>query len=270
MSVAASEGPARVSLRPALVKGWKRNLPWMLPVGTALATLLLWEIVVRVFSVPQVILPPPSAIGAEFVRIMPLLLQHASQTGMESLVALLLAATLGAVIAGVMASIPLARDVLQPNLVALQLIPKIALAPMFIIWLGIDSSSRLAFAVFLSFFPIVIAASAGLAQADETAIRLCRSLTASPLQTFFRVRVPFALPHFFNGLRIASTMAVIGVIVAEFISSRVGLGHYILYASSRMETTGIFAALLMLCIVGLGLFGGVVLIERLVRDRYLR
>jgi NitT/TauT family transport system permease protein len=139
---------------------------------------------------------------------------------------------------------------------------------MFVIWLGIDTPSRLAFAVFLSFFPIVIATTAGLSNTDETALRLCRSLTAGPLQTFFRVRVPFALPHLFNGMRIASTMAVIGVVVAEFISSRAGLGYYILYASSRMETTGIFAALLMLCLVGLVLFGAVVLLERFIRRRY--
>lgn len=246
-----------------------RNLPWILPLATAAGVFLVWEALVGLFAVPPVILPPPSAIALRFVTTLPALLDHARHTGLEALGAFLLATLVGTSIAALVSSSRIIREMVQPSLVAFQLIPKVALAPMFVIWLGIDTPSRLAFAVFLSFFPVVIAATAGFASTDETALRLCRSLTASPLQTFLRVRLPFALPHLFNGMRIASTMAVIGVVVAEFISAKAGLGFYILYASSRMETTGIFAALLMLCLVGLALFGGVVLLERLVRTRYL-
>src|ERR1700726_4912430 len=157
-----------------------------------------------------------------------------------------------------------------PNLVILQLIPKIALAPLFVVWLGISSESRVPFAAFVSFFPIVISAALGFASTEATALRLCRSLTASEWQSFVMVRFPFALPAIFSGMKIAMTMAVIGVIIGEFISAKAGLGFYILYASSRMETAVIFAALLVLCVIGVALFGAVALAEQLVRRSYDR
>jgi NitT/TauT family transport system permease protein len=163
---------------------------------------------------------------------------------------------------------PLLRDILYPNLVAFQLIPKVALAPLFVIWLGISSESRLAYATFISFFPVVIATSVGLATTERDAIRLCRSLNASTWQTFMMVRFPFALPHIFSGLKIAVTMSFIGVIIGEFISAKAGLGFYILYAGSRMETAAIFAAIFVLCVIGLALFGAVAGGERLVRRWY--
>ena len=265
MSITASPAD-RPSPLPAILR---RNFPVILPVATALAVLVAWQAAVALFDVPRVILPAPTEIGAHFLSNLPMLLDHARSTGLEALAAFLLATAAGATIAGFMAAFPVVRETLQPNLVAFQLVPKIALAPMFVIWLGIDTPSRLAFAVFLSFFPVVISTTVGLSNTDPVSLRLCRSLAASPVQTFFQVRVPFALPYLFNGMRIASTMAIIGVVVAEFISSRSGLGFYILYASSRMETVGIFSALLMLCIVGLALFGAVVLAERIVRRTYL-
>jgi NitT/TauT family transport system permease protein len=268
MSVAGhlDDGGSAISATRRLLR---RNAPVILPVATALAVLAIWQAVVILFEIPRVILPAPSEIGTHFVTNFPALLNHARYTGLEALAAFLLATMAGAVIAGLMATFPLVREMLQPNLVAFQLIPKIALAPMFIIWLGIDTPSRLAFAVFLSFFPVVISTTVGLSNTDPVSLRLCRSLAASGVQTFFQVRVPFALPYLFNGMRIASTMAIIGIVVAEFISSQAGLGFYILYSSSRMETVGIFSALLMLCIVGLSLFGAVVLAERIVRRTYL-
>jgi NitT/TauT family transport system permease protein len=159
---------------------------------------------------------------------------------------------------------------LYPNLVLFQLIPKIALAPLFVVWLGISSESRVAFAAFVSFFPIVISAALGFASTEATTLRLCRSLTASEWQCFLMVRFPFALPAIFSGMKIAMTMAIIGVIIGEFISAKAGLGFYILYASSRMETGVIFAALLVLCVIGVGLFGAVALAEMLVRRVYGR
>jgi len=145
------------------------------------------------------------------------------------------------------------------------LIPKVALAPLFVVWLGIGSESRVAFAAFVSFFPVVISAAVGFANAETSALRLCRSLTASEWQSFAMVRFPFALPAIFSGMKIAMTMAIIGVIIGEFISAQAGLGFYILYVSSRMETALIFAALLVLCVIGMALFGAVALAEQLVR-----
>jgi NitT/TauT family transport system permease protein len=245
-----------------------RLRPVVLPLGTALAALALWQLAVVLMHVPTVLLPGPADIARELVRDLPTLLRHAVPTGLESLAAFCLATVLGIALAFAITYSPFLRDMLYPNLVAFQLIPKIALAPLFVIWLGISTESRLAYATFISFFPVVIATSVGLATTERDAIRLCQSLTASTWQAFMMVRFPFALPHIFSGLKIAVTMAFIGVIVGEFISAKAGLGFYILYASSRMETAAIFAAIFVLCVIGLALFGVVAGGERLVRRWY--
>ena len=153
-------------------------------------------------------------------------------------------------------------------MVAFQLIPKIALAPLFVIWLGIDAPSRLVFATFISFFPVAIGTLTGLLGTDPSAIRLCQSLTASKSQIFRHVQVPYALPFFFTGMKVAATLSVIGIIVGEFISSKHGLGSYILLAGSRAETAQIFAALVVLCAIGLGLYGVIVWLEWRVRKAW--
>lgn len=242
--------------------------PVVLPVATALACLAVWQAVVMLFRIPAVLLPAPTDVAHELVALWPVLLKHALPTGLESVVAFCVATVLGVALAFAITYSPLLRDMLYPNLVAFQLIPKIALAPLFVIWLGISSESRLAYSIFISFFPVVISTAAGLASTERDALRLCRSLTASSWQTFMMVRFPFALPYVFSGMKIAVTMAFIGVIVGEFISAKAGLGFYILYASSRMETAAIFAAIFVLCVIGLALFGVVAGAERLVRRWY--
>ena len=181
-----------------------------------------------------------------------------------------LASALGIGLAVAITYSPLLRDTLYPNLVVFQLIPKVALAPLFVVWLGINSELRVAFATFVSFFPVVISAAVGFSNTEASTLRLCRSLTASEWQSFVMVRFPFALPAIFSGMKIAMTMAIIGVIIGEFISAKAGLGFYILYASSRMETGVIFAALFVLCVIGVSLFGAVALAEQLMRRSYGR
>jgi NitT/TauT family transport system permease protein len=152
--------------------------------------------------------------------------------------------------------------------VLFQLIPKVALAPLFIVWLGIGSQSRLAFALFISFFPIVISMATGLLEVDRDMLRLCRSLTATEWQIFTSVRFPAALPYLFSGMKIAMTMAMIGVIVGEFITAQAGLGYLIIFATSRAETGVIMAAIGLLCVIGLGLYGLVLLGEAAMRRWY--
>ena len=216
------------------------------------------------------ILPAPSEIAVELWRILPMLVHEAMPTTLDSLIAFAIATVLGVGLAVALTYSPLVRDMLYPNLVAFQLVPKVALAPLFVVWLGITSESRVAFSAFVSFFPVVISAVVGFAAADASTLRLCRSLTASDWQSFMLVRFPFALPAIFSGMKIAMTMAIIGVIIGEFISAKAGLGFYILYASSRMETAAIFAALFVLCMIGAALFGAVAVAERYVRNHYGR
>jgi NitT/TauT family transport system permease protein len=263
--------PARWTSAGAVsLENLRRLRPVILPIATAGAVLLVWQLASALLHIPRVILPPPSDIAAELWRLLPLLLQHAVPTTLDSLIAFALATALGVALAVALTYSPLIRDTLYPNLVAFQLVPKVALAPLFVVWLGISSESRIAFSTFVCFFPVVISAVVGFASADASTLRLCKSLTASDWQSFMLVRFPFALPAIFSGMKIAMTMAVIGVIIGEFISAKAGLGFYILYASSRMNTAGIFAALFVLCMIGVALFGAVALAERYVRQHYGR
>jgi NitT/TauT family transport system permease protein len=155
-----------------------------------------------------------------------------------------------------------------PHILIFQLVPKVAVAPLFIIWLGMGPTSRLCFAVFLSFFPIAVSTAAGFRSVDRTVLRLCQSLTASRWQVFFRVRMPYAIPHIFAGLKVGATVAIIGVVVGEFVTAQEGLGYIIMFASSAAETALVFAAIGMLCVIGLGLYGAVALAEWFVRRWY--
>jgi NitT/TauT family transport system permease protein len=258
--------PGWIATRGIIAANFRQLRPIILPLATAAVVLLIWQAIVTALRIPAVILPPPVEIAGELWWHLPVLLSHAVPTTLDSLMAFSLATALGVGLAVVLTYSPLLRDMLYPNLVAFQLVPKVALAPLFVVWLGISSESRVTFATFISFFPVVISAAVGFASTEASALRLCRSLTASQWQQFLMVRFPFALPAIFSGMKIAMTMAIIG----EFISAKAGLGFYILYASSRMETGVIFAAPFVLCVIGVALFGAVALAEQLVRRSYGR
>jgi NitT/TauT family transport system permease protein len=255
---------------PAIGSSLRRARPVVLPIATAAATLLLWQFAAVRLQISAVILPAPVEIAHELWRALPVLINQAGPTALDTLLAFAVAAVLGVGLAVVITYSPLLRDTLYPNLVFFQLVPKVALAPLFVIWLGFGSTSRVAFAAFICFFPVVIAAAVGFAGTDPAALQLCRSLTASEWRCFMLVRFPFALPAIFSGFKLAMTMAVVGVIIGEFISSQAGLGHYILNAGSRLNTADVFAALGVLCALGVGLYGAVALAELGIRRVYGR
>jgi len=252
----------------AVAASRERLLTFLLPVLTAIVFLAAWQAVACIWAIPAVILPAPTDIAQQFVATWRDLLYQAYFTGGESVLACILSAVLGAGLAAMLAASPLLRDMLYANLVAFQVIPKIALAPLFVVWLGIGAPSRLAFSVFISFFPVAIGTLTGLLTTDGDTVRLCRSLTASPGQIFRHVQVPYALPFFFSGIKVAATLSVIGIIIGEFISSKNGLGSYILLASSRADTARIFAALAVLCVIGLALYGVIAWLEHRVRKAW--
>ncbi|WP_424811181.1 ABC transporter permease [Roseococcus sp. YIM B11640] len=240
----------------------------LLPALFAVVMIGLWEGLVIWYAVPEVILPTPSRVYQRILQTWPFLLQHAVPTGLDSLFGFIIATILGMGIALVLTYSKWAYVTLYPNVVLLQLIPKIALAPLFIVWLGIGTSSRLAFSVFIAFFPVVIATQTGLNSTPPDMIRLCKALTARSWQVFLSVRFPYALPHIFSGLKIAVTFAIIGVIVGEFITAQAGLGYLVLFASSQAETALVLASIAMLCVVGLVLYGIVAGLERIVLRKY--
>ena len=261
----ASQPAAKQSGALSALAGGSRSI--VLPLLLAGIVLLMWEFGVRLAGVPEVILPSPSAIAKVLFSKHEILLRHSRPTILESAGGFALASILGVGLAILLSYSRIAREALYPNLVFFQLIPKIALAPLFIIWFGIGSESRLAFAVFISFFPIVIATIAGFASVDTNMVRLCRSLTATEWQIFTSVKFPAALPYIFSGMKVAMTMAIIGVIIGEFITAQQGLGYLIVFATARADTVVGMAAIAMLCAGGLLLYGLVAAAEA-VANRY--
>jgi NitT/TauT family transport system permease protein len=241
----------------------ERALTIILPAVTAVVVLAAWQSVATLLAIPAVILPAPSDIVHQLIASWSDFLYQACFTGGESVLACILSAILGAGLAAMLATSPVLRDMLYANLVAFQVIPKIALAPLFVVWLGVGAPSRLLFSVFISFFPVVISTLTGLLATEPDAVRLCRSLTATKGQIFRHVQVPYAVPFCFSGMRVAATLSVIGIIIGEFISSNNGLGSYILLASSRADTARVFAALVVLCGIGLALYGIIASLELL-------
>jgi NitT/TauT family transport system permease protein len=238
-----------------------RGMPAVL---AALAVFVAWQAIVVAMNIPVVVLPPPTKIAETIHRVFPLLLKHSMPTGIEAAFGFLLSAVGGILLAIVLASSKLVRDALYPNILLFQLIPKIALAPLFIVWFGIGSASRLSFIVFISFFPIVLSSLAGLLATPPEMVRLCRACSARAIDVFIHVRLPYAVPLIFSGLKISVTFAIIGVVVGEFITAQAGLGYLILFASSQADTPLALAAITFLCILGLLLYGVVVGIESVV------
>ena len=196
----------------------------VLPTAFAVALLLLWQALVVVFHYPKVVLPSPADIFQALVANFGVICQQA---------------------------VPTTRDTLAGFL----LVPKIAWTPLFIVWAGIGSPARLTIATFIAFFPIFISMMAGLEATDRSLVRLSTSLTASTWRTFWLVRLPASMPYLFSGLKIGVTLSVIGVIVAEFISSSEGLGFLILRSSALLQTDLILAAIVVLCLLGVGFYG---------------
>lgn len=241
-------------MKPAYASGtWRgeRLYAFFLPLVTGIVVLGLWQYAVKAYNVSPVIMPAPLDIVLSFKGIGAELAHHAWITGQESLLAFVLSCVIGVVLAYLLSLSDALFASFYPNLVVFQIIPKIALAPMFTFWLGIASTSRISYAVFISFFPVMLAMMNGLSRADVNALRLCRSIGASKWQTLFSIQTPYALPYFFSGAKVAATMSTIGIVTGELISANSGLGFYVVRAQSLGQTPKVFCALLVLCVVGL-------------------
>ena len=261
--------PARAfGLKTFWAAFWSNQWSVALPVLTAFLFLLAWQAISVYGDISPAILPPPTMVLAQLTENFPLIMKHTIPTTYETLLAFGLSIPLGIALAALMVYSTFAYQALYPNIVFFQLIPKIALAPLFIVWLGIGSPSRVTFSIFICFFPILVATAAGLQSVETTMLRLCRSLRMSDWQILIRIRFPTSPPFIFSGMKVAVTLAIIGIVVGEFIASQQGLGYLILFASSRQQTDLALACIAVLCVVGLVLYGGVVVCERIVMRWY--
>ena len=267
MAIFEEASSASVLLDSRRSVGWRYRLGrvLLLPLGFALAVLLAWELFCRTSRVSPVLLPPPSAVWSVLSGNWEILFQQSVPTTLETIASFAAATLLGVALAVAITFSAWVREALYPNIVMFQLIPKIALAPLFIVWLGVGSRSCIVVAIFIAFFPVVVSTATGLVSAKPEVLQLCRSLTASEWQTFRLARFPYAMPFVFAGMKVGVTMAMIGVIVGEFITAQAGLGYIIMFASSAGETATVLAAIVLLCAIGLALFGLVALGEMAVR-----
>ena len=238
-------------------------------VATPLIYLILlaaWELLANTLKVPTWILPAPSTIFAAAIKWAPELAHNSWVTLRETVVGFLLAIVLSLPLAILIGLNPLARKLLYPMLLGLQSVPKVAVAPLVILWFGLSEWPKIIVVVLVCFFPILVNMVAGLEAVPKTMLDLMRSLGASPHTVFRRLRVRVALPHFFTGCKVAVTFAVIGAVISEFVAAQDGLGYLILISTAQSQTPLAFAAIALLTVLSIGLFHGVEFIERRVVD----
>jgi NitT/TauT family transport system permease protein len=231
-------------------------------IGVA-AIVLLWQVYTRVLGVSRIVLPAPSDIFFASLARYDLLLRETWPTFLESVYGFALAVAIGIPLAVCVANSRLLNLTLYPILVATQSVPKVAIAPIILVWFGLGIESKLAIAFLVAFFPIVVDTATGLQSTPSGLLELARSLRASPVQVFAKVQFPAALPFIFSGAKVAVTLAVIGAVIGEFVGSTSGLGNLLLTANSQLDSALAWAALVWLSILGILLFGAVVLAQRL-------
>ena len=231
-------------------------------IGVA-AIVLLWQAYTQVFAVSRIVLPSPLDIIAASIARYDLLLRETWPTFLESVYGFGLAVAIGIPLAVCVANSRILNLTLYPILVATQSVPKVAIAPIILVWFGLGMESKLAIAFLVAFFPIVVDTATGLQATPSGLIELARSLRASPVQVFAKVQFPAALPFIFSGAKVAVTLAVIGAVIGEFVGSVSGLGNLLLTANSQLDSALAWAALVWLSILGILLFGAVALAQRL-------
>lgn len=247
----------------AINRVW-RGLKELVPaVALTVAVVVVWEVTIRLFKVPTFVLPAPSAILVSLVESRGSLAIAAKATAVEVVFGFVLAAAVGILVALVIARFERFGRALYPLIVLFQNVPKVALAPIFILWFGYDLAPKVLLIVVIAFFPVTIDMLAGLQSVEPSFVALMRSVGADKGKILLRVRIPHSLPHLMAGLKVAITFSVIGAIVGEFAGANQGLGYVIQFASTQLDTPLIFAALIVVSVLGLLFYYLVEIGERL-------
>ena len=228
-----------------------------------LLLLVAWQVVVTVRHVSDFILPSPLVILETTRQYFPLLMKHTWTTTYEIGIGFVIGNAIAVAMALLIVNSRLAEKALYPLLIASQTIPKVAIAPLFLIWFGSGIAPKVIITAVICFFPTVVNTVQGLKATDENAIDLLRLVAASRLQVFTKLQFPNALPYFFAGLKISIALAVIGAIIGEWVGANSGLGYVIMYSTQTLRTDFMFAALLLISVLGVVLYLAVVLLERL-------
>lgn len=249
------------------VKGIRALIRYGKSIALVGLMLVAWELAVDLLAIPKYLVPAPSAVLLKMAAMPQLLLWDALVTTRETVEGFALGVVVGVALAVVIVHSKVAEESLYPVLLFLQITPKMAIAPMFIVWLGFGELPKIAIAFLISFFPIVVDTATGLKSTEPELIEMLRGLRATPYQILVKARFPSAIPFIFSAMRVSITLAVTGAVVAEFLGASSGLGHRIVISSTNVETDVTFAAVLILSLVGAVLFWLVGVAESLVGGR---
>jgi len=256
-----------VSTSPAAPQRSARPEAWLWERRHAIATFailfLAWEFLTRALGVPSYLLPPPSQIASELARRWPRVTANVWSTTIEIVLGYLLSILVSIPLALAIAHSRFVEKTAYPVIVFLQIIPKIAIAPLFVIWFGIGITPRVLIVFLLCFFPIVIASIAGFRSVRPEIMELARSTGAGRWLMFRKISVPAALPSIFTGLKVAAALAATAAVVSEFVASDRGLGYLLLEFQGDLNTPMVFGIIVLLSFIGLAVYYFVELIERL-------
>jgi len=230
--------------------------------GTLVGFFLLWEILVILLKTPTYLLPKPSLIFNTLFNNFSMFIYHTLWTSSEIILGFLLAIVVAFIISILAVYSKYVKEVIHPLLVIIQVVPKIALAPLFLIWMGYGISPKILIAALVCFFPIIINFSKGLNLVNQNLIDIMRSMGSTKKEILFKVQIPFSLPYLFSGLRVGIALAAVGAIVGEFVAATKGLGYLISYHATLINTPLVFAAIFMTTLLGIFLYMIIVFIER--------
>ncbi|MGH3133238.1 MAG: ABC transporter permease [Gaiellaceae bacterium] len=241
----------------------RRAVSFLAPLVTLLALLVLWDLATRVFDWPIWLVPTPRDVAESLWDNRSILPEQFWVTFLETVGGFGLAVLIGIPLAIAIAESPLLELTIYPILLALNAVPKIAIAPILLLWMGFGYGPKIVVSLLLCVFPIVIGTATGLKSTPPEFVELARSLTATRRQMFVKIRFPAAMPHVFVGLKVAISLAVIGAVIGEFVGSSQGLGWVILNTQSNLDTPLAFAAMALLALMSIVLFYALVALERL-------
>ena len=238
--------------------------------GTILSVALLvvflaaWQWGPGLLGIPPFIIPPLSMVYHEFLRMLAVsaLMTHTGITAAEVIAGFVLGSLLGAFFGYILGMSPTAEFALSPYILALQIAPKVAFAPLFILWMGFTVYPKILVAILIVFFPVMVNVLSAIRTVDPDLINLARAFKATRAQIFWKIEFPASLPPLFAGLRIASTLAVVGVVVGELVGGNMGLGYLLSFGEGQANTAMVFVAILMLTLVGGIAYLAVILIEQ--------
>ncbi len=234
------------------------------PADFLLGLIILWQVTVDLFDIPTFLIPSPLKVLETMIASKSFLLKHIITTVYEILLGFSIAAVFGILLAIGVVYVRFIEICIMPLVVIFQVLPKVAIAPLLVMWMGYGDAPKIIVTFLICFFSIVINTVAGLLSTEDDLIDLMHSIKATRFQIFWKVQLPNALPYIFSGFEISITVAVIGAIIGEFVGSESGLGYLIMVAGQNMNTPLMFVCIVLLGVIGLILFKTVVYVESLV------